>query len=539
MIRRLTNLIAGFLATVLLAAPGCAPMPPRPAGGHIESPADTRQHIPAPVEGLPLVPPPRPAEPEETFSVVVTDVPVAELLFAIARDAHINVDVHPGLQGTVTLNALDQTLPQILERIAAQVAMRYRFDGDLLVIEPDRPYLQSYRIDYVNLSRSSKSSNSVATQIASTGPSALEGAAGGGNEAGAGNNSVTEVTSTSENQFWETLRGNVNAMLGLVEEEKAGNTAVIVNRGSGLLTVRATQRQHRHIREYIHRLITSAQRQVLIEATVVEVQLKNDYQFGVDWSRLADEGTGLSFTQSLLGNNLIDPPNFTVGYAKNSSLFGDLTATVKMLQEFGNVKVLSSPKIMAINNQTALLKVVDNLVYFTIESDTTNTQTVSQTTFTSTPHTVPVGFVMSVTPQISADQSVALNVRPTISRVTSFVKDPNPQLGDIESLVPQIQVREMESLLRVQNGQVAVLGGLIQDSVDLSDSGLPGLSALRYVGDAFTYRNNKVKKSELVIFLRPRVITDLSEPLDVYADYLPKPGQPLAPARASATEAWH
>jgi len=307
-----------------------------------------------------------------------------------------------------------------------------------------------------------------------------------------------------------------------------------------MLTVRATQRQQQMIRSYLGQLMDNAQRQVLIEATVVEVQLKNDYQMGVDWSRLADRATGLSLTQSLLGTNLVNPPNFVLNFAKKSDTAGNISATVKLLQEFGNVKVLSSPKIMAINNQTALLKVVDNLVYFTIEADTTLSQTVSQTTFTTTPHSVSVGFVMSVTPQIGKDQNVTMNVRPTISRVIGFVNDPNPALAqnNIDSRVPQIQVREMESVLRVHSGQVAVLGGLIQDSIDLSDSGLPGLSRIKGIGNAFNYRNNKIKKTELVIFLRPRVITNLHAPLDVYAEYLPKPGQPLAPAHANAREVW-
>ncbi len=538
------KLAASLIILSLASGPGCAPVPSRPAAGHLK-PAPTVSGIPGTVIGLPVVPPPQPAHKAATYSLVVTDVPVKELLFSMARDAHINIDIHPDLKGQVTLNALDQTVAQILERIAAQVPIRYRFDDKLLIVEPDKPYLQTYRIDYVNLTRSSKSSNSIATQIASTGQSAVAGGSGSssassGSGSSSGNNSVTEVSSHSENPFWETLRSNITALLGLNADKTAGESAVIINRASGMLTVRATQRQQQRVRSYIGMLMDNAQRQVLIEATVVEVQLKNDYQLGVDWSRLADRATGLSLTQSLLGTNLANPPNFVLNFAKKSDTAGNISATVKLLQEFGNVKVLSSPKIMAINNQTALLKVVDNLVYFTIEADTTLSQTISQTTFTTTPHSVPVGFVMSVTPQIGKDQNVTMNVRPTISRVIGFVNDPNPALAqnNIDSRVPQIQVREMESVLRIHSGQVAVLGGLIQDSIDLSDSGLPGLSRIKGIGNAFNYRNNKIKKTELVIFLRPRVITNLHAPLDVYAEYLPKPGQPLAPAHANSREVW-
>ena len=528
-----------LLLACLLVGCGCVPVPDRPSTGHLENdPKADRSHlsqqIPSPVTRAPVVPEPTPPIAQETYSVVVTGVPLADLLFTLARDAKMNIDVHPGLSGTVTLNAIDQTLLQILDRIAAQVPIRYRFEDDLLVVEPDQPYLRSYYIDYVNLVRSSKSSNGVSTEIATTGQGSLEDSGGGGGGDGGSNSSSTSVTTSSENQFWKHLRTNIASFLGLSSEDSAVDISVIVSAETGLLTARATQAQHLLIQEYLDRLVTSAQRQVLIEATVVEVELSDDYQFGVDWSVLADNGTGLSISQELLGSNLSSPPVFTVDYLTNKS-WGSIASSVKMLQEFGNVKVLSSPKIMAINNQTALLKVVENVVYFTLEADTVTNQINSQTTFTSTPHTVPVGFVMSVTPQISREEAVTLNVRPTISRVTGFVNDPNPALAlaGVTSQIPQIQVREMESVLRVRSGQIAVLGGLIQDSIQLNDQGIPGLTELDYVGDAFTYRNNKIKKSELVIFLRPRVIASIDQQLDTYTDYLPDPTAPMGPRYAN------
>ncbi|HFD92671.1 MAG TPA: pilus (MSHA type) biogenesis protein MshL [Gammaproteobacteria bacterium] len=520
----------------------CAPLPEKPemkGEGHLQAPPATPRAIPSPVNDVPALAPPRPAPRVETFSLSVTDVPVRDLLFSLARDAKLNVDIHPGVEGRVTLNVVEQTLPQILKRITDQVALRYRLDGPNLKIVPDRPYLQTYRVDYVNMSRDNSSSVNVATQIATTGAAAVANSSGTTTAvSGGSNNSLTRVTSISNNRFWETLQNNIRAIIGEASETDEVSS-VILNAESGLLTVRATSRQHDQIQRYIDRVMVNARRQVLIEATVVEVELNDEYQLGVDWSLLTEGSNGFSFTQSLLGNNLVDPPFSVLEFTNMDGTLGDITAAVRALQVFGDVKVLSSPKIMAINNQTALLKVVDNLVYFTLEADTVSGQTLVTTSFTSTVHTVPVGFVMSVTPQISREEQVILNVRPTISRVIGFVNDPNPALADAEvvSRIPQIQVREMESVLRVGSGQTAVLGGLIQDSIDLNDSGIPYLTRIPGLGRLFTYTDNKSKKSELVIFLRPQVTRNASIDGDLsdYRRYLP-PARPAMGALAPSAQ---
>ncbi|HEY9198330.1 MAG TPA: pilus (MSHA type) biogenesis protein MshL [Gammaproteobacteria bacterium] len=513
-----------LLLTALFVLAGCAPTPQRPDANHLDNNQASRQDIPAPVQHVPVLEPPQPAAPQETYSVVVTDVPVKDMLFALARDARLNVDIHPGVSGNVTLNAIDQTLPQILDRIARQADVRFTQEDATLRVEPDVPFLRNYKVDYVNMGRNNSSEVSVATQIATTGQGATADSGGG-----AGNNSTTQVASTSNHQFWRTLEHNVRAILGeaVATDSTDSSAAVIINAESGIISVRATGRQHQQIQGFLDQVLVNAQRQVMIEATVVEVKLNDKYQLGVDWNLIAN-GAGWSVEQALLGTNLSEEPFSLLTYADPDAEIGDTTTTIGMLRQFGDVKVLSSPKIMAINNQTALLKVVDNLVYFTIEADTTTTDGVANTTYTSTVHTVPVGFVMSVTPQINETDTVILNIRPTISRVTSFVNDPNPALiapngRRTESSVPQIQVREMDSLLRINSGQTAVLGGLIQDSVDLNRSGTPVLSELPGIGDAFSYRDNTVSRNELVIFLRPRVIRDasLNGDLTDYQRYLP------------------
>jgi MSHA biogenesis protein MshL len=519
--RRLRTGVALTLVSLLVGCQGIAPEQRPISSAHVtdKAPATaTASKIPAPVRRTPFVPKPVAAPPVETYTVVVNDVPVKELLFALARDAAINVDIHPDVSGLATLNAVDQSLTQILDRIAHQLGLRYELNGDNVSIQMDTPFVRIYRVDYVNLSRESTTTSNVSTEIASTSTDA-EGGGGGG-----GNNSTTTVTSKSEYPFWVTLVENVrNLVSGSGTFADLGpEETVIANASNGVLMVRATGKQHEEVQRYLDEVKASSRRQVLIEATIVEVQLSDGYQAGIDWTALGS--SAFSAAQQLTGanavTNLVDAPFFELNYAS-----GDLNASVTLLKQFGDTQVLSSPKIMALNNQTALLKVVENVIYFQVDGSVTpaTATTAEVNTSTTTAKSVSVGVVMSVTPQINDTDEVTLIVRPTISRVLSFVKDPNPQLT-IENLVPQIAVREMESVLRIGSGQLAVLGGLMQDDISKNSDAVPWLSDSETFGDLFASRNNQFKKSELVIFLRPWVIQtpDVEADLKSFQPFLPE-----------------
>jgi MSHA biogenesis protein MshL len=521
-----------------LALSACNTVSFKPSDQHIQ---ETPKQVGKPPQVLQFTPlPEKPSSKKqmEVFTVVVNDVPVRELLFAIARDANVNIDIAEDVSGEVTLNAIDQTFEEILERVSNQLDIRYAQVNGIIRVELDAAYLKHYEVSYVNMDRSSKATIAIATEVSSTG-------GGAGTESTFGNTSNTSITNNTTHQFWTTVVNNIRNIVrqsavvknetassgaigdlstsesGQVEQtkpvdgeagEEGGSAAsvqnVMASPESGMITVNATQRQHREVESYLELALEGVQRQVFIEATIVEVELNDDYQAGVDWSRLLTNptGDGFSFQQSLTGTNLLDAPTTALKYVATGDKF-NVTATVRLLNQFGNAKVLSSPKIMALNNQTALLKVVDNRVYFTLKVTPAivSDGVVTPPTFESVIHTVPIGLVMSVTPQISASNEVTLNVRPTISRILGFVRDPNPDLGDQESLVPEVTVREMESILRVKNGDVAVIGGLMKDNRSNSTDGVPQMSKLPFVGDLFSYKDNKASKSELVIFLKPIV----------------------------------
>lgn len=561
---------ATLLSLILTAC--AAPTPREPLKSHIRSdviPAQrSSEDIPPPVQQS--LPPPkaRSHAKTETYSVSVVNVPARDLLFAISRDAKIEIDTHPDIQGNVTLNAINQTLPQLLARIAKQVDIRYEMDGQNLSVMPDSPFLKHYKVDYVNMARNVTGTVSANTQIATGVPGA------GTTSSTSNNTSKTEITNSSKNLFWESLEKNikdllretdktfpegssetvteentsqsatgtaalpqgnspralqniVNALQGTpppsTSSQATGNTtvrrstfreaaSVIINPESGTVTVRATQRQHDRIQEFVDRVVIAARRQVLIEATIVEVELGDGYQQGIEWSRLRTDGSGFSISPASINTNVgsaVQPFKLTYQNLANPL---NLIAAVNLLESFGTAKVLSSPRLSVMNNQTALLKVVENFVYFSVKADTTTTANVAQnTTVTTTPQSVSVGLVMTVTPQISSSDAVILNVRPSISSVAELKRDPNPMIpADIPNFVPQIRTREIESIMRVNSGEIAVLGGLMTDSIDWKTGRVPLVGQVPVVGEVFNTRNNAGKKSELVIFLRPVVIKDAS-----------------------------
>jgi len=582
-----------------LAMAGCGPRPIAHSDSHIEAPppaARADAHIPSPVRTVPLPPPPEARDAEIKYSVVVANQPVREVLLAMARETRVNFDIHPGIEGTVNLNAIDQTLKQILNRMARQVDMRWEMDGQTLTVMPDTPYLKNCRVDYVNLARDVSETVGIATQVISGGIAGAAGAQAGGTGA---NNSTLTITGTSKHRFWETLEKNVKDLLRETDKQlpegssetfvqsrgqsnvsnsqartttqpRASRTttsqtrttaegvpgdiqardanefteqrltfreaaSVIVNPESGIVTVRATSRQHEKVQEFLDQVTGSSRRQVLIEATIVEVTLNDNYQTGVDWSALGINGLGYTFRQAIVGPNLPNQPfsldgttpnSFSIAYSNpNAAVGGSISSTIKLLDTFGRTRVLSSPKLMVINNQTAMLKVVNNEVYFTVKADTVTNQTNTQTTFTTTQNVVPVGFIMSVTPQISEGDMVTINVRPTVTRIIDRVADPNPSLAaaKVTSLIPVTQTREMESVLKVSSGQTAVLGGLMLDTFESQRAGLPVASRLPFFGDLVSKRNDTAVKSELVIFIRPYVIRNASIEGDLasYRRYLP------------------
>jgi general secretion pathway protein D len=533
------------------ALAGCGQAPIKPAANHIRAEeARAPGAIPPPVQVTPVLPKPKAAARPETYSVVVNNVRAQELLFALARDARLQIDIDPNLTGSVTLNAIDQTLPQLLTRIMRQVDMRYEIDGETLIVMRDSPFLRVYRIDYLSASRNVKMQSTASTQFGQT--------SGGPNATGA----TSTIDVAAQNNLWESIVQNVKDILRETDKIIPGPTqaappsaaaapaatpvpggqppipaqptlapqpsatyqeaaSVIANRESGVLYVRATSKQHERVQEFLDQVLAGAKRQVLIEATVAEVQLRNEYQRGITWERLRAPGrSGVSAGQPAIPPATSATPGFNTSpfFVGLLSVGSNFTVTLKMLEQFGDVKVLSSPKLSVLNNQTAILRVTRDIIYFTMTPASTAAAVtgggtaVVNPSFTTSPNIAAEGFMMAVLPQINATEAIVLNVRPTIRRQVGSARDPNPALQGLatQNDIPIFETREFDSILRLQSGQIGVLAGLMQDIVEQNDIGIPGIRSLPIIGEILSNRSDLSRKTELVIFLRATVIIDPS-----------------------------
>jgi general secretion pathway protein D len=577
-------LLGSFFLVVLSACQNTRPDPKifDASPEHLQRKTNTNAQvapIPTVSNQIPYLPKPRAKKYNDLYTVSVVQAPVKDVLFKLARDAGLDIDVMDNTDGLITLNALDQTLPAIIERLNEQTGLRITLMSNRLVVQADKPYWVNYPIDYVNLERFSQSTvllaNAVGSRAGASGGTAVSlGASSGVQQAAslqAGSN--VAILNRSQHELWKTLGTGIMRTLRamyptlgapLQEGESGGaSTArgdgtnsstttsaessptvaglvlnpvnalpapeqpfsqpaaftpypegtpvsnyVTLVREAGFVAVYAPEKGHKEVQKYIDQMMAGGRRQVMVEATVVEIELNDESQSGVNWSALtSDASFGLS--QSYKGTSTLQDTAGLVSVTGSSITQNwSLASALKLLERYGNSRVLSSPKMVGINNQPTLLKVVKNLVYFMVQAQVTPaTNGVAGTrAYTTSPTTVPIGLVMSVLPSISENDEITLVVRPTISTLDSWVPDPNPDLGTIQNLIPIIQEREMESVLKLNDGQIAILGGLIQDTIATEDTGVPGLVGQSITGYLFGQKSKAKHKSELVIFLKPVLI---------------------------------
>jgi general secretion pathway protein D len=500
-----------------------------------------------------------PAPPESLRRVTViaeTPTPVDQILVALCRAAEVDLEMEPGVEGSVVFSARERPFDQVIRRLGAVAGLRVELVDGVARVGPDRPLPRVYRLDALNMARAAEGSVSTSTDVfTSVGEER-------GARRGRDNASASSVSSESAADLWTEVAAGLTQILGTGDKAGGSRGAMPrasdpgdatdgpdpspargnpaddrlpgfhINRQAGLVAVVGTQTQHEQVSAYLDQVRESTASQVLIEAKIIEVNLTDQYRGGIDWMALSDGG---DFLLNMPGaSSVVSAPltataaTFSLGGTASVGAM-DLSALLEFIKTFGAVRTLSSPRLTVMNNQTAVLKVAENEVYFVVDVDTVTEDGVTQTTYSSEINTVPIGLVMTVQPSVEPGGGrVTLGLRPTISRVADRVSDPAVALQSdaVESLIPVVEVRELDSVVTIDNGAVLVMGGLMQERVSNAEEGLPGLQDIPLLGRAFRTDLKNTEVIELVVLLRATVIGGAhGHPEDrrLYRTYAPDP----------------
>ena len=488
---------------------------------------DTEQEVPAWVDSA-LLPNPdgksraRSSKDKDRFDVRAKGVPARQFFMSLVHKTSQNLSVHPDVAGTITLQMKKVTLPQVLDTVRSLYGYPYRRTDAGYQIMPAGVVSRTFKIDYLDIKREGSSE----TQVRS-GSVAQE---SDNNNNNADSVTSTSISTSSESSFWSSLETTLSSMLSQGNKSK-----VIIQPQAGLVVVSALPRKMEQVEKYLQTMQESIQKQVVLEAKIVEVRLSEGYQTGIDWSGLLAEsddsgavisqtggGTAVSGGSTPSTGSGIDlspnNPDLSTGRAANA--FGGMfsaalnvrnfTAFIELLKQQGDVNVLSSPRVATMNNQKAVIKVgtdqffvtdvsTENQDYGGTDNRDTQVSDVTLDPFFS-------GIALDVTPFISTSDKVTMHVHPSVSDV-SEVKKSLQLAGDQISLpLAQSDIRESDSIVKARNGQVVIIGGLMKTETRTEQASVPVLGDIPLLGYAFRQEKKSQIKSELVILLRPKII---------------------------------
>lgn len=477
---------------------------------------------------------------EERFSLTFNNVPASQFFNAIVSGTRYNMLVHPEVAGTISANLKDVTLFEALDAIRELYGYDYQVNGNSIMIRPLTLQTKVFQVNYLmgnrrgnstttvvsgndinsNNNNNSNNSNNNNTNNNNNSSNSNNNNSSNGSNSGSrqgGSSSVNTVTATD---FWTELKASLEAIVGLGKEGRS----VVISPQSGVVVIRAMPEELRNVSAYLKATQLSVDRQVILEAKILEVQLNDSYQSGINWAgfRLGGNtrvstgflapGTGLASsdaTSALTGNGVTSAVGSTIGNSAAGSLFGlafqtsNFSALISFLETQGTVHVLSSPRIATLNNQKAVLKVGTDEFFVTNVSTTTTAGTTTTTTPSVTLQSFFSGVVLDVTPQIDEQGNIILHVHPSVSQVSTVNKSINLGVGGSLTLpLAASSTSETDSVVRGQDGQIVAIGGLMRQATVEDRSGLPGAGNIPLLSNT----SRSVQKRELVILLKPTIV---------------------------------
>ena len=474
--------------------------------------ADVLSASAMPLQNTPLLP---------RFNLAASAVPAAEFFASLVSDSDFSIVVHPDVRGTVSLQLKQVTLPEVMAVVQQIYGFDVRQQGLIYQVYPAGLRTETIAVNYLLMQRNGLSSiavnsggvsqdqqnngqngnnqNNQNNQQNQNGDS--QNGLGNGNQQQQFNGSM--IQSTSKTDFWKDLQEAVQGILG-----NAAQRTVVVSPQAGLVTVRGMPDEIAAVRAFLQQTETHLQRQVILEAKIIEVTLNDDYQQGINWqnalANIDSTNLTLSNTAGSFGNKISAGIGGLTSIAFENA---DFEGVISLLSTQGDAQVLSSPRVTAVNNQKAVIKVGQDEYFVTDVSSNTTTANngVQNTTPSITLQPFFSGIALDVTPQIDANGQVILHVHPSVTETAEQVKTIRLSNEDVVLPLAQSNIRESDTIIKASNGEIVVIGGLMQTVISDQESGVPGLRSLPLLGNLFKSTSKSEKKKELVILLKPTV----------------------------------